>query len=29
LSEAEQQAHEALVAKLGEKGIWARYDRLN
>ncbi|WP_454852891.1 DNA polymerase III subunit epsilon [Rhizobium binxianense] len=29
LSEAEQQAHEALVAKLGEKGIWAKYDRLN
>jgi DNA polymerase-3 subunit epsilon len=29
LSEAEQQAHEALIAKLGEKGIWARYDRLN
>lgn len=29
LSEAEQNAHEALVAKLGEKGIWSKYDRLN
>ncbi len=27
LSEAEEQAHEALIAKLGEKGIWAKYDR--
>lgn len=27
LSEAERQAHEALIARLGEKGIWARYDR--
>jgi DNA polymerase-3 subunit epsilon len=29
LSETEQKAHDALVAKLGEKGIWAKYDRLN
>ena len=25
LSQTEEQAHEALVAKLGEKGIWAKY----
>ncbi|MFS2176002.1 DNA polymerase III subunit epsilon [Rhizobium pisi] len=28
-SEAEAEAHQALVAKLGEKGIWAKYDSLN
>jgi DNA polymerase-3 subunit epsilon len=25
LSQAEAQAHEALVAKLGEKGIWSKF----
>ncbi|MBB3355411.1 DNA polymerase-3 subunit epsilon [Rhizobium sp. BK049] len=29
LSQSEAQAHEALVAKLGEKGIWAKYARPN
>lgn len=29
LSQAEQQAHEALVAKLGEKGVWAKYANLD
>ncbi|APO65685.1 DNA polymerase III subunit epsilon [Rhizobium gallicum] len=29
LSEAEAQAHDALIAALGSKGIWARYDRPN
>ncbi|SCB61465.1 DNA polymerase-3 subunit epsilon [Rhizobium aethiopicum] len=29
LSPSEVQAHEALVAKLGEKGIWAKYGALN
>lgn len=29
LTEAEKQAHSALVAKLGEKGIWAKYDSPN
>ena len=27
LTEAEQEAHAALVAKLGEKGIWSRYGK--
>jgi DNA polymerase-3 subunit epsilon len=29
LSLSEEQAHEALVAKLGEKSIWAKYNGLN
>lgn len=29
LTEAEKQAHSALVAKLGEKGIWAKYGSPN
>ena len=29
LSETEIEAHEALVAKLGAKGVWAKYDRPN
>ncbi|WP_431320887.1 DNA polymerase III subunit epsilon [Rhizobium sp. YTU87027] len=29
LSEAEQQAHDALIAKLGAKGIWGKYDLTN
>ncbi len=29
LSDGEQQAHDALIAKLGQKGIWAKYDLPN
>jgi DNA polymerase-3 subunit epsilon len=29
LSELEEQAHDALISKLGQKGIWAKYDRPN
>lgn len=29
ISEQEGQAHDALIAKLGQKGIWAKYDRPN
>ncbi|MBW9114143.1 DNA polymerase III subunit epsilon [Rhizobium cauense] len=29
LSEGEQQAHDALIGKLGQKGIWAKYDLAN
>ncbi|TCU16301.1 DNA polymerase III subunit epsilon [Rhizobium sullae] len=29
LSEEEAQAHDALIAALGSKGVWAKYDRLN
>jgi DNA polymerase-3 subunit epsilon len=29
ISEQEEQAHDALIAKLGQKGIWAKYDRPN
>jgi len=29
LSQTEEQAHEALVAKLGEKSIWAKYANLD
>ncbi len=29
LSEAEQQAHDALIAKLGPKGVWTKYDLAN
>ncbi|MDI7863044.1 DNA polymerase III subunit epsilon [Rhizobiaceae bacterium n13] len=29
LGEAERQAHEALLAKIGDKGIWAKYKRPN
>jgi len=29
LSEAEQQAHVALIAKLGAKGVWGKYDLAN
>ncbi|WP_025657934.1 DNA polymerase III subunit epsilon [Rhizobium sp. IBUN] len=29
LSEAEQQAHDALIAKLGAKGVWGKYDLAN
>jgi DNA polymerase-3 subunit epsilon len=29
LSEDEHEAHDALIAKLGQKGIWAKYDRPN
>ena len=29
LSQIEEQAHEALVAKLGEKSVWAKYANLD
>jgi DNA polymerase-3 subunit epsilon len=29
LREAETQAHDALIAKLGTKGVWSKYDRPN
>jgi DNA polymerase-3 subunit epsilon len=29
LSNLEEQQHDALIAKLGQKGIWAKYDRPN
>jgi DNA polymerase-3 subunit epsilon len=29
LREVEEQAHDALISKLGQKGIWAKYDRPN
>ncbi|WP_028747222.1 DNA polymerase III subunit epsilon [Rhizobium mesoamericanum] len=29
LTEAEQQAHNALIAKLGAKGVWGKYDLAN
>ncbi|MFS2152994.1 DNA polymerase III subunit epsilon [Rhizobium sp. Rhizsp42] len=29
LSETEAEQHDALIAKLGQKGIWAKYDRPN
>jgi DNA polymerase-3 subunit epsilon len=29
LNELEEQAHDALISKLGQKGIWAKYDRPN
>jgi DNA polymerase-3 subunit epsilon len=29
LSETEAAAHDALIAKLGTKGIWSKYDRPN
>jgi DNA polymerase-3 subunit epsilon len=29
LNQTEEQAHEALVAKLGEKSIWAKYANLD
>ncbi|MCS3739776.1 MULTISPECIES: DNA polymerase III subunit epsilon [unclassified Rhizobium] len=29
LSEGEQQAHDALIAKLGAKGVWGKYDLAN
>ncbi len=29
LSQIEEQAHEALVGKLGEKSVWAKYANLD
>jgi DNA polymerase III subunit epsilon len=29
LSEAETSAHDALIAKLGQKAVWSKYDPLN
>ncbi|GAA3111115.1 DNA polymerase III subunit epsilon [Rhizobium viscosum] len=29
LSEAEAEAHNALIAKLGQKAVWSKYDQLN
>lgn len=29
LSEAEAEAHEALIAKLGQKAVWSKYEQLN
>ncbi|MBB3660477.1 DNA polymerase-3 subunit epsilon [Rhizobium sp. BK650] len=29
LSEAEAEAHDALIAKLGQKAVWSKYDQLN
>lgn len=29
LSEAEVEAHDALIAKLGQKAVWSKYDQLN
>ncbi|MFC5756482.1 DNA polymerase III subunit epsilon [Rhizobium sp. GCM10022189] len=29
LSEAEAEAHDALIAKLGQKAVWSKYDRLD